>query len=222
MADALPPRLREEVARTLRPVRPLVSPLRRAAALAPVAGLLLVCVPLLWQLREDAAALGPVRLWGGSLLQDAVAVLLLAAAFAESIPGRLSAPRSLLLRAFAGVAFMVALTLTTFAASPTHVPLQQETHYTHVCLTRSFALGLVPLGVTALLLCRGLLARPITAGALAGLGAGLLADSSWRLFCEVSDPAHVLTVHAGAVAGVAVVGAAAGALSRLWSRGGGG
>ena len=36
-------------------------------------------------------------------------------------------------------------------------------------------------------------------GALAGLGAGLLSDGSWRTYCEVSDPVHVLTSHSASV-----------------------
>jgi hypothetical protein len=55
--------------------------------------------------------------------------------------------------------------------------------------------------------------RPAITGALAGLGAGLFADSSWRLYCEVSDPAHVLTAHLGAVAVVTLAGTAAGLLA---------
>jgi hypothetical protein len=67
-----------------------------------------------------------------------------------------------------------------------------------------------------LLIARGLAARPIVAGALSGLAAGLMADSGWRLFCEVSDPSHVLTAHAGAIAAVTLAGAAAGAVLQ-WS-----
>jgi hypothetical protein len=113
---------------------------------------------------------------------------------------------------------MLALTAVTFAASPTHVPALREIAYGRVCLTRSFALGLVPLTAACLLLYRGLPARPVAAGALAGLAAGLLADASWRLFCEVSDPTHVLTAHAGAVASVALAGALVGAAYKSWKR----
>jgi hypothetical protein len=67
-------------------------------------------------------------------------------------------------------------------------------------------LGLLPLAVSAVLLARGVLMRPLMTGALAGLGAGLFADSSWRLYCEVSDPAHVLTAHLGAVGLVTLAG----------------
>jgi hypothetical protein len=48
--------------------------------------------------------------------------------------------------------------------------------------------------------------RPGVVGALCGLAAGVLADSGWRLACEVSSPAHVLEAHGLAVALMAVLG----------------
>jgi len=214
MTDAgLPTGLSDEVQRTLRPVRRLPAPWLRALFLLPVGVLLLVTVPRVWSLRIDASAVGPARLWVGSALQIVVGLALVASALRESIPGRLSAPRTLGAWAALGLGFMVILTAATFIASPTHVPPRLEWVYFRTCVTRSFGLGLLPLGVAGLLLRRGLTARPAAAGALAGLGAGLLADSSWRLFCEVSDPIHVLTAHAGAILAVAAAGALAGRLS---------
>jgi hypothetical protein len=49
--------------------------------------------------------------------------------------------------------------------------------------------------------------RPGLVGALCGLAAGVLADSGWRLACEVSSPAHVLESHAFAVLLVTGLGA---------------
>jgi len=210
VAEALPPPLRDEVARSLRPVRPLAPPGRRAAAFVPLAGLLLAVVPLAWGLRDDAAAVGALPLWAGSALQVALALALLSTALAESVPGRLHSPWRLASRAAVGMGFMMALTGVTSLLSPTHVPGLRDAGYFRICLTRSFALGLAPLALALLLLRRGLAARPVVAGALAGLGAGLLADSAWRLFCEVSDPAHVFTAHAGAIVLLGVAGALAG------------
>ncbi len=215
MAEPLPSGLREEVARTLKPVHPLASPARRALLLTPVAGLLLVFVPLKWSLRGDASDVGLVHLWSGSLLQVLVGLVVLAVALSESVPGRLAAPRRLLGAALLGLAFMAALTAATFQASPAHVPPPLARAYAHICFTRPFMLGLFPLAIALLLIARGLVTRPMVAGALAGLGAGLLTDASWRLFCEVSDPAHVLTAHAAAVAELALVGAMIGAVAQL-------
>lgn len=217
MADTLPPRLRDEVARNLRPVRPLAPPGRRAAVLAPLAGLLLAAVPLAWGLRDDAPAVGMLPLWAGSAIQVGLAFALVATALAESVPGRLHSPWRLASRAALGGGFMIVLTGVTFLLSPTHVPGLRDAAYFRICLTRSFGLGLAPLALAVLLLRRGLAARPVVAGALAGLGAGLLADAAWRLFCEVSDPAHVLAAHAGAVVLLGVAGALTGLLFRAKS-----
>jgi hypothetical protein len=210
VAESLPPTLRDEVARTLRPVKPLASPRRRTAVFVPLAGLLLAAVPLLWGLREDAAVVGALPLWAGSALQAVLALGLLATALAECVPGRLHAPSTLVARAALAVGFMIALTGATFLVSPNFVPGLHDAGYFRICLTRSFGLGLAPLAMAGLLLRRGLATRPVVAGALAGLGAGLLADAGWRLFCEVSDPAHVLTAHAGAIALLGIAGAFAG------------
>jgi len=39
--------------------------------------------------------------------------------------------------------------------------------------------------------------RPVVAGALLGVGAGLMANAGWRLFRHFSEPAHVLSAHVG-------------------------
>jgi hypothetical protein len=211
----LPERLRAEIGPAPARVRPLARPWIRSLALLPLAVLLLVAVPRIWSLRWDAPRLGPWRLWAGSGVQILLGLAVIAAALQESIPGRLVAPRGLLARACLGLGFMVALTAATFISSPTRVPSRLEGPYFEMCATRSFALGLLALGAVGLLLRKGLVARPATAGGLGGLGAGLLADASWRLFCEVSDPVHVLTAHAGAILAVALTGALA---ARLLAR----
>jgi hypothetical protein len=202
----LPDTLRAEVARSLRPVRPLGSPWRRGALPALVGLSLFVVVLGAFGLRHDARVVGVLRLFGGSAAQVGVGLLLLVAALAESIPGRRAARSRLAVLAALALSLMGALTAATFAASPTRVPASGA-HYFEVCLSRSFLLGLAPLAAALVLLLRGLLSRPLAVGALAGLGAGLFADASWRLYCEVSDPAHVLSAHLGAVLSDAALGA---------------
>jgi hypothetical protein len=202
---------------SIAPVRPLAPPWRRVL-LPGIAGLLLLAtVPVVYGLRFDAATVGPLRLWGGSLVQIAVGLLLVSRALAESIPGRLAPRRLVAGTGGVGLLVMVALTGLTFLASPTQVP-PDGARYFEVCATRSLGLGLVPLLVGLALLARGLLVRPLLVGALLGLGAGLLADASWRLYCEVSDPAHVLTAHLLAVVGNAAAGATAAWLVSRWAR----
>ncbi|HUQ88064.1 MAG TPA: NrsF family protein, partial [Vicinamibacterales bacterium] len=51
--------------------------------------------------------------------------------------------------------------------------------------------------------------RPAIAGALLGLGAGLMADAGWRIFCHFSEPAHVLSAHLAAVLMSTLIGSLA-------------
>ena len=90
--------------------------------------------------------------------------------------------------------------------------LHSDARYFSICVSRPFLLGLPALAIVGVLVWRGLASRRVLAGALAGLGAGLVSDASWRLYCHVSDPGHVLLAHAGAIAAQAAVGAAAGAI----------
>jgi hypothetical protein len=78
--------------------------------------------------------------------------------------------------------------------------------YWTVCLRTPLVIGLPALLLTLVLAFRAYPTRPVLTGALAGLGAGLLTDGSWRTFCEVSDPVHVLTSHAGAVVVLTMAG----------------
>ena len=63
------------------------------------------------------------------------------------------------------------------------------------------------LAAAAWLAARALPARPWLAGGIYGLGAGLIADSGTRLFCWVSEPAHVLVAHGGSILALAALGA---------------
>ncbi len=53
--------------------------------------------------------------------------------------------------------------------------------------------------LASILAARAYPTRPAVAGALLGLGAGLMADAGWRIFCHFSEPAHVLSAHLAAV-----------------------
>ena len=64
-----------------------------------------------------------------------------------------------------------------------------------VCLTGTVVSALPALAVAGWLAARAFPLRPRLAGALYGVGAGLMADAGWRLFCHFSDPAHVFGAH---------------------------
>jgi len=59
----------------------------------------------------------------------------------------------------------------------------------------------------AWLAARALPTRPALAGALYGLGCGLIADAGLRLFCEYTVPSHVVFGHGGGIVAAMVVGA---------------
>jgi hypothetical protein len=180
----------------------------------PAALGLLATVLAVWGLRADHSAVGPWRLWLASLVQMALAVSIARVALAESIPGQRPSLGTYLVTSLVAVLFVVALTEATFAASRTFVPAPWASRFFWICFTRPVVLGLPVLGLLVVMLRRGLLSRPQLAGALAGLAAGLVTDAAWRLYCHVSDPAHVLAAHAGAVLTLSVVGAAAGHFGR--------
>ena len=70
------------------------------------------------------------------------------------------------------------------------------------------AISAIPaLVAAAFLAARALPLRPALAGALYGLGCGLIADAGLRLFCEYTVPSHVVFGHGGAIVGAMAFGA---------------
>lgn len=80
-----------------------------------------------------------------------------------------------------------------------------------MCFAGSAATALPVVAIASILAARAYPTRPALAGALLGLGAGLMADAGWRIFCHFSQPAHVLSAHLAAV----VVSTAIGSLASL-------
>jgi hypothetical protein len=211
----LSPELRAEVERSLAPVRPLRPPWRRTLVLVPVALLLLGGIPRLFGWRHDAASLGLWLAWGASAAQALAGLVLLAAALTEAVPAR-QIPRRALGALLAGsLLVFLAVTLATWLASGSHVPLGREAVYWRVCFGTPVALGVPALMIAAWLVARAWPVRPELAGLIYGLGCGLLVDSGWRLFCGVADPRHVLSAHALAVVTLGALGAM---VAHAWRR----
>ena len=73
---------------------------------------------------------------------------------------------------------------------------------------RVSAISAIPaLFAAAWLAARAFPMRPGVAGALYGLGCGLIADAGLRLYCEYTVPEHVLLGHGGAILGAMALGA---------------
>ncbi len=190
-----------------RAVRRLPRPWTRSAAVFLVGALAAVAVYTRLGVRGDAVDLGRGVLWGLSALQACYGVILVVSALGSAVPGRRPTRQGAALLLLVGVALALAVTYVTWARHASYVPAGHEASYRAICLGTPIVVGLPALVVTLLLAFRAYPTRPLATGALAGLGAGLLADGSWRTYCEVSDPSHVLTTHLTSVAALAAAGA---------------
>lgn len=210
----LPPILRDAVARDLQPIAPLAPPARRTLVLVPIALILLGASPVVFGLRVDSPRLGIPLTWGASVLQMAFALVLIGAALREAVPGTLLPRHLLQLLLGAAVAGVLALTGITWSVSPTTIAPRAVMFVWQVCVAGTYVSALPALAVAAWLVRRAYPLRPWIAGALCGLGAGLLADAGWRLFCHYSDPSHVVGAHALAILLATITGTA----SARWLR----
>jgi len=194
----MPQDLRARLAADYAPARPLPSPGVRTMWLLPVAFLAATAPPVVFDLRQDALRLDWLGLWGASGLQVLIGLALVAAALQEAVPGRAWKSSAAALWIVLPLAAVIFVTLTTWQASPGLI--RSGWWFVGVlCLGGSFASALPIVALASVLAARAYPTRPVLAGALLGLGAGLIADAGWRLFCHFSEPAHVLSAHLGAV-----------------------
>jgi hypothetical protein len=202
----IPDALRAAIARDLQPVRPLGPPSKRVLLVVPVAVALLFASTWLFGLRRDAPVLRPWLTWTASTLQMLLGLALIAAALREAVPGTTLSRRAL------GVVFgtaaiaVLSITITTWGVSPTTIAPGFVRYVWSVCVAGGVLSALPVLAVSGWLAARAFPLRPRIAGAVYGLGAGLIADAGWRLFCHFSDPSHVLGAHALAIVVIALLG----------------
>jgi hypothetical protein len=202
-----PKGLRDAVQRDLRPTRPLRPPLVRTLVLIPIAVAIVISVPGLRFFRADMQVIGFVKAWGFSFGQALAGLVIIAAALRESIPGRgLSRPAIVAMIAV-GLAIpvvLLAVTASAFDLGPEPGHAVEE----GIGCFRVSAISAIPaLVAAAILAARAFPLRPALAGALYGLGCGLIADAGLRLYCEYTVPGHVLFGHGGAILGAMAVGA---------------
>jgi hypothetical protein len=209
-----PPELRERIARDLRPTAPLGAPAVRALALVPLAFAIVIGIPALHFFRSDMAAIGFVRAWGFSVGQAVAGIVIVAAALREAVPGR-SLPRTVI-AAIVALGLLVPAALLALTSSSFDIgPAPGRAIADGIGCFRVSGLAAVPaLVVAAFLAGRALPTRPSVTGALYGLGAGLIADGGLRLYCEYSQPEHVLLAHGGAIAASMAAGVALAYASR--------
>jgi hypothetical protein len=216
VADApfeLSPQLRAKISRNLRPVAPLARPLTRTLWLVPLALLLLVAAVVMFGLRRDAPALGLGLTWIASTLQAILGLALVAASLREAVPGTTLSRRIVGATFGTALVAVIAITWLTWSASRTTIASGFVAYVWRVCVAGTIATALPALAVSGWLVARAFPLRPALAGALYGVGAGLMADAGWRLFCHFSDPVHVIAAHVLAVATVGILGVI---VANLW------
>lgn len=204
---SLPTDLRARIEADYTAVRPLPAPFLRAAWLLPFAVLAWVAAPAFFSVRADAVQLGWTMTWGVSGLQIVLGFIVLAAALRESIPGRAWSVPAVIAWVATSAVLLIAATLATWQVSP--IPLRREWWAVGlVCVSGSAATALPIVALANVLAARAYPTRPAIMGLLLGVGAGLMADAGWRLFCHFSEPAHVLSAHFGGVVVAALAGSA--------------
>jgi hypothetical protein len=196
--NSMPCELRDRLAADYQPVRVLRSPWTRALWVLPLAAVALMAAPLAFNVRSDAARLGWMGVWGFSLLQTAIGFVVIAAALRESIPGRGWSRGAIALWLSMPLLAVAVVTMASWQASPTVLRGAWWVVW-GVCFSGSAATALPVVAGAGILAARAYPMRPALAGALLGLGAGLMADAGWRIFCHFSEPSHVLSAHLAAV-----------------------
>ena len=201
-----PKELRDKIARDLKPTRPLRAPYVRVLVLIPLAVAIVLSVPGLRFFRPDMQAIGFIRSWGFSFGQALAGHVIVGAALRESIPGR-GLSKSRIVAIFAiGLALPFILLIATASAADGPAP-GHDLEEGIGCFRVSAISAIPALLAAAWLAARAFPMRPALAGALYGLGCGLVADAGLRLFCDYTVPSHVIFGHGGAIVAAMAIGA---------------
>lgn len=214
--EEAPAGLLSRIGDDLRPIEPLAPPWRRLLFYLPVGLALIAAMPWVWGLRANAGHLGFFATWGLSALQTLVGLLIVGVALFEAVPGRELSPRALAVTGLAAVALFAGLTFTTQYLEPNQMRPGVALRFAWECFWMATVWSVPALAAAAWLAYRALPTRPAVAGAICGLGSGLIADAGVRLFCWVSEPAHVLFAHGGAIVFLVGLGAGAAVLLDRW------
>lgn len=196
-------------------MRPLLPPATRVLALAPLALATIVAVPSYYFFRPDVAEVGVLRLWGLSLLESIGGLAIVGLALRESIPGRALSRAAVAASIAGGLLLPVAAYLLTaqrfdFGPEPGHLAVVSA-----ICFRTAAAAAIPALIASTVLVARAFPLRPGVAGALYGLGCGVIADAGLRMFCEFTIPVHVITAHGGAVVASMIAGSL---VARIFAR----
>lgn len=189
----------------------------RVCALAVMVGFA-VGLGILWPwmgLRPDAAALGAYWLWGPPILSAAVGGFLISLSLRTVIPGNLPSRAMLWVSVVVGWMVCGLLYVAVYFESPVLVPDGKVLARGLLCFGMEICLAAPPLFVLLWSARVGIVANPLLATFVGASGAALVGDSVWRLVCQYSHPAHVVTAHGS---GMAMVVLLALGIVYLWDR----
>jgi hypothetical protein len=209
----MPAKLRETVLQEMCPVRPLLAPWKRLALVAPMIAAVLA-MPFVYERVRDTSDLGMVLSWIPVAVQLLLAGALLTIALREGVPGWQVSSRSIFALVLSAYSLQIVVNLLIFLRAPVDGGGMAAVGMWMGCSRVESLIGLPILVLVAWLVSRALPCRPLLAGFLAGTGAGIAGEASWRMICPYSDPAHVLLGHTG---GVLVLGLTGFFLGYLWT-----
>jgi hypothetical protein len=133
-----------------------------------------------------------------------LSLIILAAAFREAVPGR-----ELPGRALSALIIMACAAFVLFnsgAQRPPSTSTHDWMHWVWECVYMTISFSIPALAAPGWLVARALPNRPALAGALCGLGVGIMADAGLKLFCW-DGGTHLIVAHGGAIVLLVMLGA---------------
>ncbi len=209
----LPKELRAAILGDMKPVRPLPPPWKRLALVAPlIIGVLVM--PLVYNELRQTGEMGVLLSWIPVAVQVFLALGLLVIALREGVPGWRVSTRLIFVMVLAAYSLQILVNLLMFMQAPAEAGPGGVLATWMSCFRVESLIGIPILVLVAWLVSRALPFRPMLAGFLAGTGAGIAAEASWRMICANSEPGHVLLGHTG---GIFILGVTGFLLGYVWS-----
>jgi len=209
----IPESLRQAVSCDLKPVCPLAAPWRRMLWVVPLTIVAFLLPQLIMGPRPDLDQIGMVLGWLPMIVQLLLGLGLLGMALREAVPGIGISRGRIGGLMIAAIGLHVLVNAAIWRFYPTTVEGVWSLWW--MCFRHELFLGIPFLLVVAWLAVRALPVRPRTIGLLSGVGAGVMADATWRMVCPISEVSHVLSSH---LAPVFVLGALGYFLGWIWER----
>jgi hypothetical protein len=202
-------KLKAEVARDLKPVRPLPPAWVRALVLFPYAAAGFLLLALRFGHYWETSPL----VWAVGVFQILVAYGILWVGLREAVPGQGPGAPALGFAALTATVAIAAANALLISLRPVPGP-PGSGGFNFYCFRVALLLGLPAVAFGFWLAVRGFPLRPAVAGVLGGLSAGVAAAGVWSLWCPYNKLAH-LASHIGPTVPIALVGLFAGS---VWAR----